>query len=435
MRFRKLEIADCKALADFFERNDDDSATRHFHPFPLNRLSAEALLKEKRRDSFFALWQEDRIIAFSMLRGFDEGYDIPSFGLLVDRHDRNKGLGRYLSDWTLLWADRSGIEAVRLNVYSDNPRAKALYESLGFSTIESTQLEGRSKSIMRRQRPEERIALYVSLLALKPAESLVERIDQWHRYGLDFIEATWYPNIEDAPPPLELMRNRTVIHNYFPPEPDDPFLNLASPNEANLRRSLEFYENRIDLSRQLNAPWYSIHAGFIGDPIGRDSFGFLFQEPKQGEQIAALDRFANALAALEKQARDSSVSLLVENNVCSKSNRNKLLLVTPEEFQQFRDRYQGEFFRILLDTGHMNVSAKTLEFEASAFLDLASNIEGVHLHQNDGEADQHLPVFANDWPVDFALEVKPRYASLEGRYSSLEELQDAYIEIYRRLNG
>ena len=37
--------------------------------------------------------------------------------------------------------------------------------------------------------------------------------------------------------------------------------------------------------------------------------------------------------------------------------------------------------------------------------------------------------------VDFALEIKPRYASLEGRYSSLEELQRAYIEIYRRLNG
>ena len=126
--YRRLHYEDTEALGEFFERNNTPSITNLFNPFPLTRPTAASLLSDGKKDLFFGLIQEGRIVAFSMLRGLDDGYDVPSFGLLVDRDFQRKGLGRHLLRHTCCYADRRGIPKIRLSVFADNPKAEKLYQ-------------------------------------------------------------------------------------------------------------------------------------------------------------------------------------------------------------------------------------------------------------------------------------------------------------------
>ena len=59
----------------------------------------------------------------------------------------------------------------------------------------------------------------------------------------------------------------------------------------------------------------------------------------------------------------------------------------------FLTKYQSGLndFRFLLDVGHINCKSNDLTFES--FLDkLGSSIEHIHLHDNNGESGQHLPI-------------------------------------------
>ena len=317
MLFQKLDDSHVDALGEFFERNAQAAIERQFNPFPLNRSTASDLLNPARKDVFFGIFIESKIVAFSMLRGADEGYAIPSFGILVDSERHKRGIGKYLMRWTLLWADQGRIDTIRLSVFEDNESAVNLYQSLRFEKVEQSIANGRTQWVMTRQRPRERTALYVSLLALRPDEPIEQRLTTWKRAGLNHIEATWYPVHPDSDPSVFFERPGGIIHHYFPPQSDDPVLNLASPCPQVRERAQSFFRESIERSHQIGAPWFSLHAGFIVDPDGRDEHGFTFPVPSPEERAAALARFSEALCELQAEAKAKSVTLLVENNVCT----------------------------------------------------------------------------------------------------------------------
>ena len=130
---RQLTPLDAPRLGAFFENNNRSEITSTFHPFPLNTESAVRLLRPESKDTFFGVETEGQLVAFSMLRGMDEGYAIPSFGILVDYRRQDRGWGRRLTAWTLCQAAAAGFEKVRLTVFRRNQRAVHLYQSLGFS--------------------------------------------------------------------------------------------------------------------------------------------------------------------------------------------------------------------------------------------------------------------------------------------------------------
>ncbi len=53
-------------------------------------------------------------------------------GVAVDKNFRGQGVGSALFDEFFVWAKAQGYEAVHLDVIDENPKAKALYERLGF---------------------------------------------------------------------------------------------------------------------------------------------------------------------------------------------------------------------------------------------------------------------------------------------------------------
>ena len=129
---RPLVPTDEDALASLFERNDTPETRGRFDPFPLTRETARDLCAYGGRDGYFVAVQDSRIVGLSMLRGLDEGWEVPSFGIVVDRECHGRGVGRCLTDYTIERARADGAPQVRLSVYASNEVAAGMYLRRGF---------------------------------------------------------------------------------------------------------------------------------------------------------------------------------------------------------------------------------------------------------------------------------------------------------------
>lgn len=270
--------------------------------------------------------------------------------------------------------------------------------------------------------------IYASTACLGTCD-LWETLAAYRAAGLTAVElgATQVDAGSDLAPRLRDTGLDLAVHNYFPP-PAEPFvLNLASPDEGIRRRSLELARTAIDLCTDIGAPFYSVHAGFILDPVGWEGGSFAFADPEPGAADAALARYADAYAQLSRHGGERGVAVLVENNVCTPSLRGKLLLQTADEFAELRARVPET--AILLDTGHLNVSAHTFGFDPTEFVRALEPAVGAwHLHANDGSADSHDPAPPGWWA--FELMSRPALRStpivVEARFADAEALA-AYV--------
>jgi ribosomal protein S18 acetylase RimI-like enzyme len=131
-----VEAGHAQALVELFERNRVPAVNASFDPFPLTADEAKRIALEPRLDAYFVASMDTELIAMSMLRGFDEGFTVPSFGIFVDHRHHGHGVGRRLTAWTVGEARRRGCAAIRLSAYASNTAALHLYRSLGFEEQE-----------------------------------------------------------------------------------------------------------------------------------------------------------------------------------------------------------------------------------------------------------------------------------------------------------
>ena len=120
------------ALGVFFEKLRAQGVEKYFHPHPLTAADAKKRSAYRGRDFYCILRQGTAVIGYGMLRGWDEGYEIPSLGIVVDPNAQGQGNGRRLMEYLHAEAHARGAKAIRLKVYPDNTRALALYRSLGY---------------------------------------------------------------------------------------------------------------------------------------------------------------------------------------------------------------------------------------------------------------------------------------------------------------
>jgi ribosomal protein S18 acetylase RimI-like enzyme len=133
--FRPLRIEDAALLGEFFAAvADDPDAVRFFDPHPLTRQHASVICSQPAhsRNRYFALWVRGRIAGYSMLRGWDEGYEFPTFGVCVHPALRNVGVGRWLLARAIEESRSAGARKLRLTVHEANHRAIHLYRQFGF---------------------------------------------------------------------------------------------------------------------------------------------------------------------------------------------------------------------------------------------------------------------------------------------------------------
>ena len=106
---------------------------KHFHPHSFDFSAVQRLCEEYcGRDLYYVLMVRGEVAGYGMLRGWDEGYAIPSLGIALSAAIRGKGLGTCFMHFLHAAARLNGAERVRLKVYRNNIGARRLYSKLGY---------------------------------------------------------------------------------------------------------------------------------------------------------------------------------------------------------------------------------------------------------------------------------------------------------------
>jgi len=121
-----------RQFADFLLRLAVNGDEATFHPHALTREAAAELVRYRGRDLYYAFVDEEQVLAYGMLRGWDQGFDIPSLGIAVDPSARGCGIGLALMYFLQAVARRRGSASIRLTVAASNRPAIKLYERLGY---------------------------------------------------------------------------------------------------------------------------------------------------------------------------------------------------------------------------------------------------------------------------------------------------------------
>ena len=247
------------------------------------------------------------------------------------------------------------------------------------------------------------MSLYVSTSCLKDEDDIFRVLDSYCSNGISHVEL----GIGRKPAaPLSRIRHygfSLLAHHYFPPPRDRFVVNLASQDAALLAQSIAQVKRSIDFCSRFNIPLFSFHGGFCADP---DS-GFCFSgSARITPYQLAFDTFAASVKEVNSHAQARGVRLAVENNVLSRSTlrdggNRLLLLCEAAEFERLWERVASDNIGILLDLGHLRVSASWLGFDADAFIEeVKGKISALHINDNDGRSDTHGRVDKGSWCLE-----------------------------------
>jgi ribosomal protein S18 acetylase RimI-like enzyme len=126
---------DADALARLFAVLKTGGLEEVFHPHALTEEAARERANYRGRDLYVLLCEGKRALGYGMLRGWDDGHDVPSLGIAIHPDAQGQGLGRLLMDFLRVSAERHGANKIRLRVRSGNRRAISLYKSLGYQMV------------------------------------------------------------------------------------------------------------------------------------------------------------------------------------------------------------------------------------------------------------------------------------------------------------
>lgn len=121
------------ALARFFAALAAAGDDAFFHPHAGDVDALRSLAAQPGDDLYFVFVEGDDVRAYGLLRGWNEGYDVPSLGIAVHPQARATGLGRLVMDYLEAMARHRGAPAIRLRVHKDNAHAIGMYERRGYA--------------------------------------------------------------------------------------------------------------------------------------------------------------------------------------------------------------------------------------------------------------------------------------------------------------
>lgn len=132
------------ALAEFFSTLKEAGDDAHFHPHPLTAEEAHQRCTYVGNDLYYVILEKQKVLGYGMLRGWDNGYRVPSLGIAIRASARGSGLATMFIQFLHTAARRRGANKVILSVYTNNLVARRLYEKLGYTLSDSrdTQLHG-----------------------------------------------------------------------------------------------------------------------------------------------------------------------------------------------------------------------------------------------------------------------------------------------------
>ena len=191
------------------------------------------------------------------------------------------------------------------------------------------------------------------------------------------------------------------VHNYFPP-PSTPFVfNLASLDKEISQRSYNHALNSMEVSASLGGTCYSFHAGFLLD-LKVAELGKKVKKRKLNDRKESFSMFIDNVIKLSEKAEKLGLTILLENNVLSKSNFNEfegnsLLMVDSEECVDIM-KLTPNNVQLLIDVAHLKVSSLSLGFDPVIFLERCNPwIYAYHLSDNEGTSDTNDIITNTSW--------------------------------------
>lgn len=164
-------------------------------------------------------------------------------------------------------------------------------------------------------------------------------------------------------------------------------VNIGSVHEPMRLAAMNEIKQTIAMCRQLDIPMVTVHPGFI------QGIAFL-------NKATAVEKTAQSLKEIASFASDQSVSVAVEN---LPANIN----ATCTQASELLEVIEGTDLGICFDMGHANTAGQIDEMLA-----LVDKFRNVHLHNNDGDWDQHNKL--NDGSADLTKVVKALKSHYKG---------------------
>jgi RimJ/RimL family protein N-acetyltransferase len=128
---RPLAVADAPLVAALMAAQPPDYV-RFFHVFGADEAAIAANIARLDRDVYAGLFWEGALICVFLLRGWDEGYAVPTFGLVVARDHRGREVLTVALEAARLIARMHGATRMMCKVHPDNRAATKAALRLGF---------------------------------------------------------------------------------------------------------------------------------------------------------------------------------------------------------------------------------------------------------------------------------------------------------------
>lgn len=144
LQIREIIPEHYEGLCEFFRLMVESGSDKTFHPHPFDYESALCICNKTNHttDLYYVMdLGFDRVIGYGILRGWDEGYNVPSLGIAIHPNFRGKGLSKVLMYFLHAAAAGRGSYKIRLKVYKDNTSAVKLYEKIGYKFQELNEKE------------------------------------------------------------------------------------------------------------------------------------------------------------------------------------------------------------------------------------------------------------------------------------------------------
>lgn len=116
---RPLTAEDAAAVSGLL-RAQPPQYVRFFYAFGFDEEEVRRVLAERRKDIYSGMFWRGELAGFFMLRGWDAGYEVPSFGVLVDVKHRGRAFMRIALDVARLTCRLAGAPRLMAKIHPDN---------------------------------------------------------------------------------------------------------------------------------------------------------------------------------------------------------------------------------------------------------------------------------------------------------------------------
>jgi sugar phosphate isomerase/epimerase len=212
-----------------------------------------------------------------------------------------------------------------------------------------------------------------------PARNPLEEIEWIGKNGFDFVDFTLEPPAAD-PGQIDPKAIRAALarHGLGVVAHTAWFIPLGSPFASVREASLVEFRRALQATHQIGATVMNVHYG--------KSPGFFSKEQ-------VIEWHAEVLSRLCQEAAEVGVAIVLEHTPFGGSDQLENIVAIME---------RGPLLRFHVDSGHAKLERGYDRWDE--YLDrLGPKLLHVHLSENDGSADQHLPLGAaprstTDWP-------------------------------------